>query len=335
VRPLVVSYAAAALITSPFLAYALLHLQHGALHPVGEYPADLLNFVIPTHLTALGWGWTRSIAGNFRGNTSEQGAYLGLAWLAILAWFAWSFRRAAAARFLLAALVVGIVAELGIRLNVNGRDSITLPWRLLSTQPLFENILPVRISMFVALAASVCVAWWASSRRAPRAFRIVLPALAIATVVPSLWLNVWHERPSRPAFFTQGVYRTCLGPNDVVLMLPFPSKSDAMLWQAETGFAYRMANGYVGPRAPKGVPDPGLVRSLQGRTVPTDPQPLLAWARSQGVTTIVVAGEGARAWVHLLSASEHPRRVGGVYLFELHGRRSPACGAASLGGHAR
>ncbi len=323
--PLVISYAAAALLTSPLLAYALLHSPPAALHPPGSYPADLLNLFVPTRLTALGWSWTQSVAANFRGNLSEEGAYLGLASLVILGWFAWSFRGVAAARFLVAALAVGVVAELGIRLDVNGHAFVSLPWRLVYRLPLFDNVLPGRISMFVALAASVCVAWWASSQRAPRSARIALTALAIVTVVPSLWLSVWHEHPYRPAFFTQGIYRTCLGPRDNVLMLPF-QRTDAMLWQAETGFAFRTANGYVLTGAPAGVPEPELVSRLERHTTPTDPRQLLAWARRQGVTTIVAAGPEGRAWVRALAPTAHARRVGGVWLIRLRGR---ACGARS------
>ncbi len=327
--PLVAAYAAAGLLASPLLVYALLYLKHGAIHPVGKYSADLLNFVIPTNLTALGWSWTRSVADNFNAAPAENGAYLGLALLAILGWFAWSFRRVAAARFLVALIAIGVVAELGIRLTVDGHASITLPWRLVSKYELFNNVLPVRISMFVALAASVCVAWWASSARAPRIARVALPALAIVMVVPSLWLSVWHEQPYRPAFFTQGTYRTCLAPDDNVLMLPFPIRNDAMLWQAEAGFAFRMANGYVNTRAPSGVPDPKLVQLLQHPTPSTSARSLLDWARGQGVTKIVAAGEGARAWARLLAPAEHPQRLGGVYLFDLRTRAGRACRPAA------
>jgi hypothetical protein len=324
--PLVASYAGAAVIVSPLLAYALLHFSHGSFHRPDRYPADLLNLMIPTEQTALGWSWTTSIARHFKGNLYENGAYLGLPLLAILGWFGWRFRRVAAARYLVALVVVGVVVELGVRLQVDGRDSITLPWRLVYRLPLFNNILPVRISMFVALAVSVCVAWWASSRGVPRAVRVGLTGLAIATVVPSLWISIWHENPPRPAFFTQGTYRTCVSPDDNVLMLPFPNRSDAMLWQAETKFAFNMANGYVGPAPLEDVPEPRLVRRFQSRTVPTDVQPLLAWARRQGVTKIVAAGPGARAWVRLLRPAERPQRTGGVYLFDLRSGRGRACG---------
>ena len=322
--PLLVSYTAAALLTSPLLAYALLHLQHRAYHPPGAYPADLLNLVIPTQLTALGWGWTTSISQHFKGNLAENGAYLGLPLLAILGWFGWIFRRVAAARYLVALLVVGVVVELGVRLDVGGHDSIALPWRLVYKLPLFNNILPVRLSVFVALAASLCVAWWASSGGVPRAVRVGLTGLAVAAVVPSLWLSVWHGHPYRPAFFTQGTYRACLKPDDSVLMLPFPKRTDAMLWQAESEFAFRMANGFVAPGAPEGVPDPRVVRRFARRTVPSDVRPLLAWARRQGVTKIVVAGDGARAWAHLLGPTAQSR--GGVYLFDLRSGLGRACG---------
>jgi hypothetical protein len=323
--PLVLSYAGAALITSPFLAYALLHFSHSTFHRPARYPADLLNLVIPTEQTALGWSWTTSIARHFKGNLYENGAYLGLPLLAILGWFGWRFRRVMAARYLVALVVVGVVVELGIRLNVEGHDSISLPWRLVYRLPLFNNILPVRISMFVALAVSVCVAWWASSGGVPRAARVGLTGLAIAAVVPSLWISVWHEHPYRPAFFTNGTYRTCLRPDDNVLMLPFPNRSEAMLWQAEADFAFNMANGYVGPAPLEDVPQPFLVRRLQSRTMPTDPQPLLAWARRQGVTKIVAAGEGARPWVRLLGPTVRPQRIEGVYLFDLRSSRGRAC----------
>jgi hypothetical protein len=191
--------------------------------------------------------------------------------------------------------------------------------------PLFDNILPVRISMFVALAASVCVAWWASSQRAPRAARVVLTALVVVTVVPTLWPRVWHEHPYRPAFFTQGTYRSCLRPDDNVLMLPFPNGSDAMLWQAESDFAFRMANGYVNSVVPEGVPDAFVVRRLERPPAPTSARPLLAWARKQGVTTIVAAGPGSKAWVRLLAPIEHPRRIGGVFLFDLRGSGGRVC----------
>jgi hypothetical protein len=325
--PLLHAYAVAALLTSPLLVYALLHLQRGAIHPPEAFPADLLNLVIPTRLTALGWSWTTSVSAHFAGNSAERGAYLGLASLAILGWFAWSFRRVATARFLLTLLAIGVVVELGVRLEVAGQGTIPLPWRLVSGLPLFDNVLPVRISMFVALAASVCVALWASSERIPRSARLVLTALAVASVVPSLWLGAWREHPSRPAFFAQRIYRTCFAPHARVLVLPFPNRSDAMLWQAEAGFAFDMADGYVNSVVPDGVPEPTFIHHLERGGLPASPQELLAWARRQGVTNIVVAGRDSTAWARLLEPALRPQRVGGVYVFDLRTNGGRKCSA--------
>jgi hypothetical protein len=327
--PLAGAYAVAAVLASPLLAYALLHFQRGSHHHPGAWEADLLNLVVPTKLTALGWSWTTALSNRFKGNGSENGAYLGLAWVAILAWFAGSFRRVAAARFLVALVVLGVVAELGIRLNVRGNGYFLLPWRLVSKLPLFENVLPVRLSMFVALAASVCVAWWASSRRVPRGVRIALTALTVAMVVPGLWLKVWREHPFRPAFFTRASYRACFDPRGSVLMLPFPKRnSDPMVWQAEAHFAFRMANGYIG-QTPDGVPRPHLVTRLEHRPMPSDLRPLLAWAREQGVTTIVAAGSGGQAWAQLLSPNKPPGPFRGVYMFNLPHTRGTTCPAGT------
>lgn len=325
--PLAGAYAVAAVLASPLLAYALLHLQRGSHHHPGAWEADLLNLVVPTKLTALGWSWTTALSNRFKGNGSENGAYLGLAWLVILAWFAWSFRRVAAARFLVVLVVVGVVAELGVELDVRGHGYVGLPWGLLSGLPVFDNVLPVRLSMFVALAASVCVAWWTSSQRVPRGARVALTALTIVLVVPSLWLNVWHKHPFRPAFFAQGAYQACLEPGGSVLMLPYPGRSDGMLWQAEARFAFRIADGYIGP-TPEGVPRPRIPLRLELGLKPGHRRQLLAWAREQGVTAIVAAGTGARAWARLFAPAMHPEQFGGVYLFNLHPNRRPRCASA-------
>jgi hypothetical protein len=327
--PLAGAYALATVIVAPFLAYALARFPHGAVVRPSLSPAGLLNLVIPTRLSALSWSWTASVTGELAGNDSRNGVYLGIPLLAILVWFGWSFRRTAVARLLVPLLGLGVVAELGVRLDLFGRY-IPLPWRVISTLPLFDDVLPVRISMFVSLAASVCVAWWSSSRRVPRAARLTLTAAAIASVVPSVWLGLWHEHPYRPAFFAQGTYRTCLERNDSVLMLPFPNRSDAMLWQAEAEFAFRMANGYLAPAPPPNVKGPDFTRRLHG-PIPDNWRPLIAWARSRDVTTIIAAGNGARSWVRLLAPFERPRKVAGVNLYDVRGNGGPPCKPGSTG----
>ena len=48
-------------------------------------------------------------------------------------------------------------------------------------------------------------------------------------------------------FFADGLYRSCLGPDENVAVFPYGHAGDSMLWQAESGFGFRLAGGYLYP----------------------------------------------------------------------------------------
>jgi hypothetical protein len=324
--PVVGAYAIAAVLASPLLINALLHFSHQPIVQPGDAPANLLNIVLPTRLAWLSWHWTRTLSDTFARNTFETDAYLGLPMLAIIAWFAVTMRRRPAARLLLVMLGVGIIAELGTTLHIGGERYGWLPWRLVTHVPVFDNLLPFRFSMLVALGAAVATAWWAATPGPPRAARIALPLAAVATIVPSLWLGVWREHPERPSFFTAGTYRACLQPNETVLMLPAPRYDDAMLWQAEADFRFRMANGYISPALPANLPDRTYIRDhLENNIANSDWHPLIQWAREEGVTMILVDKREAGHWPGVLAPVTRPNLLGGVYLFSLRPKGRSAC----------
>ena len=327
--PLAGAYALAGLLTSPLLVYFFLHLQRGGVNSPEAYPADLANLVIPTSLTWAGWHWAASISSRFLGNDSENGAYLGLPCLAIVAWFVWSKRRTPTARFLAIMLAFGLVLELGFSLHVAGTSYVSLPWSKVGNLPVLNSVLPVRYSLFVALGAAVAVASWAAAGSAPRLARAILPALAVVAIAPSLWNSEWHEHPSRPAFFSSGTYVKCLVPGENVLVLPFPYWSGAMLWQAESNFDFRLADGYIST-VPTGLPDYAYAEQLATTNEPGgDWRPLVKLARDQDVTMILVpAGHGA-SWNTLLAPVTTPAEIGGVYLYSLRPNGRSACTAGS------
>ena len=111
------AYALAAVFTAPLIVYLLLGYQHTAIASPRAHPADLLNLVVPTHLTWLSWGWTDQISASFWGSDTEQGAYLGLPTIAVVLWYVWAKRRTERARFLAAVLLICVVAELGLILT--------------------------------------------------------------------------------------------------------------------------------------------------------------------------------------------------------------------------
>lgn len=323
-RPLLGSYLAGAVLVSPLLAYALLHFQRESLNQPGLFSADLLNVVSPTPLTAVNVHWSRHAAMHFVGNTAENGAYLGLPLLAIVAWYAWQGRRRAGAWLLVSLLVLAVVAELGPNLRVRGATYAPLPWKPLVDLPVFNDVLPARFAAYAALAAAVIAASWASSR-APLVVRAVLPVAAIAVTVPALGHGFWHGSPHRPAFFADGTYRSCLPPNAIVLALPYPSVDAAMLWQAESRFRYRLADAWLSPVVPRGAPDPSVLEALHDDELPAGGgAAILELARDEAADVIVLDGAYTARWRPLLTAAGlRGRSVDGVELYAVDGTLAP------------
>jgi hypothetical protein len=324
------AYALAAVLSAPLIAYVLLGYRRTPIASPRGHPADLLNLVVPTHLTWVSWHWTDQISGSFFGSDTEQGAYLGLPTIAIVLWYLWARRRTDRARFLAAVLLVGVVAELGLRLHVRGKAVAWLPWDLVARLPLFDNVLPVRLSVFVSLVAAVTVASWAASNVAPRLLRAALPLLAVVTILPSIWNPVWRQTPTEPAFFQDRIYRTCLAPNENVLLLPLPHWTHAMLWQAESDFAFRMADGYISQKVPQDIPERRYIHHLQATNRPgSNWRPLVRYAKARDATTIVLGAKADSDWTRLLAPVTKPTKIAGVYLYRLSPSGRPACSGSA------
>ena len=108
-------------------------------------------------------------------------------------------------------------------------------------------MLPERLALFCSLAAAVIVAAWTAARRGLLAW--LLPLLAVASLVPAFWRADYLLKPMREGFFTAGLYK-CIPRNDNVLIFPFGAWGNAMLWQAEADFWFRMPEGYLVPTPP-------------------------------------------------------------------------------------
>ncbi len=317
--PIAGAYVLAAVLASPLLFYVLSDFEGTSINAPELYPADLLNLVVPTSFTGLNADWARAISDSYLGTTAENGAYLGVPLLAIIAWFAWERRGSAAARLVVTLIAVGVVAELGSVLHVGGAAYSPLPWKLVANLPAFDNVLPVRFSLYVALASSVTVALWAAASVPPLWARAALVCAAVLAILPHLWLGFWHVQPNRPTFFASGLYRSCLDRNENVLVLPYATQSDAMLWQAEGRFYFRMAAGYLSPVVPDGVPHPASVRWLiDWRVPPGGGRAIVAFARAQGARSIVVDGTHGEPWRTVLARTGlRPETVGGISLYRL------------------
>jgi hypothetical protein len=283
--PLAAAYGLSLLLAAPLVYYALSGFRSESINEPAKFSADLANLVVPTHILALTTSGLTSISRHFPGNDAEQGAYLGLPTLAIVVWFAIRGRASAATRYLVVLLALSVFVSLGTALRVEGDRKLWLPWSLVAGLPVFDNVLPVRFAAYTALAAAVIVALWTASTKGWAA--IVLPALAIAVLLPAVWRPDFRSIPQRWPFFTDGAYKLCIPKGENVVVFPYGFRGDSMLWQAESGFWFRMAEGYLTPKPPEPFIDDPLVQKLTYTYELAGPAQILGFARRKHVGRVL------------------------------------------------
>src|SRR5215204_4359377 len=251
--PLAGAYAVGAVLASPLLVYALRDFERGSINPPGTYTADLLNFFVPTRIVAVSGSWARDHALHFPGNDAERGAYIGIPTLLIIALHTLRSHRTAATRFLVTAVGIAALAALGGTLIVSGRRTVPLPWALVDGLPGLNNVLPVRLSVFV---------------------------------------------------------------------LPYGGNGHSMLWQAESGFAFRMAGGYIRPEIPPPFAQFRVVHAFGSNDPTATAADLREFASAKHVTAVVVERSAAGFWP-LLEPFGPPLGVDDVLIYRIAAERSP------------
>ena len=331
--PLAGAYLLAAVLTAPFLYFVATGLEFRAPTGAHIFVADLLNLVVPTMASLGGW-WTKSIAAHFPANDSERGTYLGLPLLLIVALFAWDRRRSPGGRWLGVAFLVAVVAALGSWLTVNGKELFVLyPGAWLAAKPFFKQAMPVRLMVFAALAGAVMTAIWAASSRRPRWLRVALPALAALAIAPNVSWGAWARTPGVPRLFTTSMYKSCIGRGQNVLLLPFGTLGDSMMWQARTGFWFRDAGGYISPYPPPSYTWLDGMRRIATEQSPPDvtTSSVLELVRAKRVTTIVLDMDAEKLWGPVLAPLGTPQDAGGTLIYRLRGAapQNYECGIAN------
>jgi hypothetical protein len=230
----------------------------GNVQPPDVYVTDLLAFVVPSH-QLLQPDFATSIASHFTGNRTENDAYLGIALIALFAAGVIVCRRKSALRWAALMTLAVAVLSLGPHLHVGGWNTgLLLPWAAVARLPLLGDALPSRLMTIAMLGVGIVVGGlWAELSVAGRAWRLTAGALTIAAlagIVPALPYP--HHPAQLPAFFEPGGTVSRLPDGTVVLVTPFSSKesTDAMYWQARSGYRFRMPEGdaftpgpYLGP----------------------------------------------------------------------------------------
>jgi hypothetical protein len=254
-RGLAVAVAVAALL----LAWPLSQQFFGAAHLTGAFPnigglvADGYGTFTPTGLQRLrpyGLGW----AARFPASGPESSSYLGIPLLALCAAATWRLRAQLLGQVAALSLLALAVLSLGPHLVLQGVDThLLLPWRLLVHLPVLENVITVRLSLFVVMFAAILVAV-GLSRLDRRRDRYLAAAVGVLALLPLLPLRLPTSRYEVPAFFTRHADRHYLSTARPSLVLPYPSSADpvAMAWQAQAGYRLSLFGGYLAVPNSKG-----------------------------------------------------------------------------------
>jgi len=123
-------------------------------------------------------------------------------------------------------------------------------------------------------------------------------------------------------FFSSGAYRAYLQPSDRVLTIPAWGPNER--WQADTGFRFRLADGYAGNPFPASYTRyPTWNTLLTGRLTPDYAAQLRRFVDAKGRDGDRRGERVPRPWKTLFGTlGVRPVATGGVLLYRL-GHRSP------------
>jgi hypothetical protein len=312
-----VCYLATAVVVSPYLYDAF--LRAGPPRLPNRRSADLLALVMPRRNTLIGGQAFQGLQARLRGNITEDGSYLSIPAILVLAGFARSHWRTVAGKVLLPTFVVTVVCALGSHLVVAGRSSLPLPWELVGRLPLVKYVITIRFGMYTALLLGLMAAIWLADG-GTKWIRWGLAGAVVVFLLPNLPAGIWHaDIPPTPSFFTAGTYRDYLQPDEIVLFIP-ASRGEPLLWQLSTDFYFRMADGRTGVRPARDRSRVGG-KLERGELVRDDLIELGAYLEAHEVRTIMVEDQpnfaSIRRVVALLGWEETD--VGGMALY----RRPP------------
>jgi len=268
-RYTVTALASAAFVALVLLSYPVWFLVAGPAHVVGPiqahpqiYRADLLGPILPDSLQRFAPATFTRIADRFAGNGSENGSYLGLPLVLVIAASTVALRRVAVVRVAAILCAVAFVLSLGSRLMVDNRTTgVPMPEGIFDKLPLFNNALPVRFSLYVSLCGAVILGVVLERiRRARlgrnRAASLAAPALvAVAVFLPLVPAWPYVMQPTGvPSYFTSRAAEA-IPPDTVTLVYPFPDASFANPenWQATTFLRFKLPGGRFIVPQPRGA----------------------------------------------------------------------------------
>lgn len=265
--------ALAVAVAAVLLAYPIWMLMAGPQHVVGRtwplgnpYHNDLLSFVVPGPLQRISMGM-RALGTHLAANSgaTEADGFIGGPILILAGWLAWRSRRRVRTQLAVVLLFATALLTLGPHLAIDGRlTRIPLPFWVLDHLPLLNDILPSRVNFEMDGCVAAVIAfglddvWRARSshphasarRRWPGWGSAALVGLVLGVLVVTQ-LPVWPSQSPydlKPAvLLPPAIRRSIPGGDPVAITYPYDTAymTEAMLWQVENRFAFRLLGGYA------------------------------------------------------------------------------------------
>lgn len=323
------AYAGALVLASPYLVYALQRYPGELTRQQPAYSLRIARLVLPSSGRLFGLRPLVAYSNGLGPYSIDD--YVGLPLLAILlllAVFTWKSR---VTRLLVSMFLVVVALAVGPTLIITDRPVFTLPWGGLWSLPIARSAEPLRFIIFGFLILAVALALWLAAPPASRlaqAARWVVGVLALTAtladlpmfnpaVIPPPGSQVPAGAAMRPvgalpAFIADGLYRQYLKPGEIVVVVSQRGNA-GMLFQADSGFYFRIAGGYVNmslsQQDPQSVtalahPTRGAVRLFQD------------YVHKAGVGAILIEQAWAEPWMSVFSRmGMHGTSAGGVTVY--------------------
>jgi hypothetical protein len=308
-------------IVAPYLwhAFVIAGTANTPLRSPYSESADVVNYFMPTHLLWLQLPGSVQLARHFTATGAERGAYLGAPLILLVLLSVWSLRSAHWARATAVGIAAVVVATLGAAIRVEGHTLVPGPWKILAALPVTRAILPIRLTLFVALAASLLAsAWLAKSTGRASILGWVVAGAAILFLLPNPASARWTSAVPNPAFFRTRAFERQVGPDQTILVLPYGAAGWSSYWQAEDGFRYRLVGGHFGRTVtPAERQWADVYRAFgSGPMLKNGPKRLRAFLSAHHVAVIVVAaGTKFRARELIASLELKPIHAGDVLVY--------------------
>jgi hypothetical protein len=343
-----IAYAGAVVLAVPYLIYSFRHYQGALTRQQPAYSLPLIRLIVPESRQMFGVVPLIRYS-NHLGRTGIEN-YVGIPLILVLIGLAAFTWRSRVSRLLLIGFAFVIALAVGPNLVVTSvRHTRRLPWAGLWNLPIARSAEPSRFVVFAVLVLAIALALWLArtdGSRLLRGARWGLGLLAVAAIItdtPTSYQAVsplppgykppatMHAVNQLPAFITQGMYRRYLRPGEIVVIVTHRGNA-GMLFQAASGFYFRIAGGYINASLTPVNALPHPVTLLAHPSKVAD-RMFEDYARSSGLGAIVVEQAWAEPWMRNLGSKlgMPGTSAGGVTIYPMApwlARQASAAGSA-------